>query len=129
MNFKHGQKVNCTIPSQPNRAIEEMLIKNLDHSVQLFCWECHSHGTPMPHDRVCGNCNGVDTTIYYPENAVFQALAEQKEGIVKMIESKTKKGCTYQDDEGVHENHLFQDDKGFNRAIDEIINALNDKSL
>jgi hypothetical protein len=38
-----------------------------NHSVYMHCWNCYAWGIPTPENTdTCGNCGGLDVTIYYP---------------------------------------------------------------
>lgn len=45
--------------------IESKFIGSNIHSVLTLCQSCHRHGTNLPHDYECGNCESADTIRYY----------------------------------------------------------------
>jgi len=52
-----------------------------------------------------------------------------KERLIKGIEGKKKKGSTYQDDSGIHPNHLWQDEVGYNQACDDFILSIKEGKI
>lgn len=84
-NILKGNINRITKDTIRDKDIEQYMTDSSCESVLTYCNNCKTMGMNLPKVRLCGNCESVDTVIYYDSNSVTNYF-----NLNKKVDNETK---------------------------------------